>query len=121
MARFSFDSNPAAVVQNVFQCGEIRVSVLTERLIRIEKGSFTDEATQTVWDRDFEPVEFYKECSEREVEIKTSACTFTIDSLTAELKSVRMGERIVSGDFDKGNLMGTARTLDMAKGAVRLD
>ena len=58
MNRFSFDSFPATDPANIIYCGELRISVLTDRLIRLEKGKFTDEATQTVWNRDFPPVPF---------------------------------------------------------------
>ena len=38
----------------IFEKGDIRLSLITSRLLRVEKGGFTDLKTQTVVCRDFE-------------------------------------------------------------------
>ena len=38
----------------IFEKGDIRISLITPRLLRTEKGAFTDLPTQTVQNRDFD-------------------------------------------------------------------
>lgn len=60
-AHLKLEARPAANRENMI-CGEnYRITVLTESLVRMEydpEGSFTDEATQTVLNRDFPKVDF---------------------------------------------------------------
>ena len=52
MKRFAIQSNP--LCKNiVFSSPELRISLITPRLIRVERAPFTDLATQSVWNRDF--------------------------------------------------------------------
>ena len=41
----------------IFERAGLRLSLLTPCLLRVEKGNHTDLPTQTVWNRDFGPVE----------------------------------------------------------------
>lgn len=50
--RFSVDLAPAKE-DNVAQFDDVRISVLSDRIIRVEKGEFTDKRTQLVVCRDF--------------------------------------------------------------------
>ena len=55
---------PAPCAENVILAGNTRISVLLDRVIRIEHGTqegFTDAATQSVWYRDHGTVEFQTE------------------------------------------------------------
>lgn len=52
MKRFAIQSNP--LCKNiVFSSLELRISLITPCLIRVERAPFTDLATQSVWNRDF--------------------------------------------------------------------
>jgi len=42
-----------AFEEAVITVGRVRISVLSDRIIRVEKGSFTDKRTQTVFCRNF--------------------------------------------------------------------
>ena len=45
-------TNPAARPENVIVTGDLRITVLTDCLLRIEKSEnlqFCDEATQSIW------------------------------------------------------------------------
>ena len=49
--------------ENVILSGNVRVTVLTDRMARVEyspEGDFTDLPSQTIWYRDFGKVEFTK-------------------------------------------------------------
>ena len=46
--------NAAPREKNVITCGDVRITVITPRLIRIEQGAFTDDATLTVICRNFD-------------------------------------------------------------------
>ena len=66
-------TRPQVRPENVVLLGDIRVSVLADRLFRIEideKHEFCDDATEAVWFRDMPPVPFTIDRKEDEVEIK---------------------------------------------------
>ena len=46
-------ANAAPKAESVFELGDVRITVITPRLIRIEQGAFTDDATLTVLSRSF--------------------------------------------------------------------
>ena len=57
MERFAFSARP--VCPNVvYQQDGLRISLLTSRLLRMEKGNSTDLTTQTVWNRDLGKADF---------------------------------------------------------------
>ena len=59
---------PKALEENQVEWKESRITVLTDRLFRIEKDStrtFCDEATQTVWYRDMPQVSYESEIREK--------------------------------------------------------
>ena len=99
-----------------------RITVLTERLVRLERGRnrhFCDGATQTVWFRNFPYVPYTVEDLGGSYVIRTAISEFVF------LKKSRVFVKItVNGQelstFDKGNLKGTCRTVDMRNGAVAL-
>ena len=56
--RFIWKTRPLAAAENIVTCGNVRVTVLTDCLLRIEycdTGRFEDRASQTVFYRDFAP------------------------------------------------------------------
>ena len=104
----------------IFEQNDIRISLITSRLLRVEKGSFTDLATQTVMNRDFEKAEYKLEQKGDSLSVITSDATFNVRPSTGDVKSIKIGESTVT-DFAAGRLPGTARTLDTVNGACKLE
>ena len=120
MSRFSFDSHPKAI-HNVFKTKHMRITLLTPCLLRLETGCFTDAPTQTVWNRDFPKSKCSWGQDKGIFTLKTEECVFTIDISRCKMLSVTLSDGTVVRDFEKGNLLGTARTLDMVNGATKLE
>lgn len=104
----------------VVQIGDVRITVLTPRLIRVEKGSFTDLASYAVWFRKFEAPEFKTESKGKIITVETSEVIFTVKSgkpYCVYFKDTKKTEL-----FSKQkNLKGTRRTLDQTFGRVELN
>ena len=114
MARFSIYSNPTNS-ENMLVVGDVRVSVLSDRIIRVEKdasGHFCDLPTQTVLCRNFQNPQFKHSISDDKVVIMTICASFEVDIKTLKTR-VKIGEfgGAVVPSANK-NLGGTARTLD---------
>ena len=95
----------------VFERGDLRISLITSRLLRTEKGAFCDAPTQTVQNRDFGEVKYSLSDEGRFIVIKTDEATF----------KVRCSDGAEIGNPQGKPLPGTARTLDTANGAVKLE
>lgn len=119
MERFTFEAKPKAN-HNVFHTRQMRITLLTARLLRLETGSFTDLPTQTVWNREFPKVRCTWAQEGRIFTLKTVECIFRIDVANCKMLSVTLKDGTRVTDFEKGNLLGTARTLDMVNGAAKL-
>ncbi len=106
-----------AFEEAVITVGRVRISVLSDRIIRVEKGSFTDKRTQTVFCRNFAKPQFKYTKFNDKVLITTEACKFCVD-----LKTLDVGVRFASGGVaypsERSNLGGTARTLDGTFGVL---
>lgn len=115
----NFDLKVESVTDSsrVLKYGILRISVLTSRLIRVENWVYRDEPTQRVWFRNFDNPEFTVEKKGPKIIIHTIDCQFTV-SPTGRVKATLKGGKRLS---TKGNLWGTARTLDMTNGRVILD
>ena len=120
MSRFSFHARPKALY-NVFKTKHMRITLLTPCLLRLESGAFTDLPTQTVWNRDFPKVTCTWGQENGIFTLKTEECIFRIDISKHRMVSVTLKDGTVIRDFEKGNLLGTARTLDMVNGAAKLN
>ena len=120
MDRFAITAAPAAK-HNIFKTKHMRVTVLTPNLLRLESGNFTDLPTQTVWNRDFPKTACSWGQENGIFTLKTSQCIFRIDIARCKMTSVTLADGTVVKDFEKGNLLGTARTLDMVNGATKLE
>ncbi len=120
MSRFSFSAAPVAK-HNVFKTKHMRLSLLTPCLLRLETGSFTDLPTQTVWNRDFPKVSCTWGQEKDIFTLKSTECVFRVDVSRCKLISVTLKDGTVVKDFEKGNLLGTARTLDMVNGSTKLE
>lgn len=107
-----------------YRSGKVRVTVITDRLLRLEvnkDGAFVDKPTQKVWFRAFgEPKVIFSE-NEKELIVRTTQTVFHIDLKKGELKSVTLKSGRSVTDFKRGNLKGTARTLDGTTGPTPLD
>ena len=112
-------TSPVANPENVVFFADYRVTVLFDRLFRIEKskdGAFCDDATQSIWYRDMPRVDFEVTEAKSFIEIKTSAVTLRLakrfDNSFVLIDGVR---RPINND---GNLLGTTRTLDTYNGDI---
>ncbi len=99
-----------------------RITVLTERLVRLERGrskNFCDGATQTVWYRDFPVVPFTVKDIGGSIVITTARSEFVFLKKSKVFCKITVdGENLAV--IDKANLGGTCRTLDMKVGKVKL-
>ena len=106
----------------VFEQNDLRISLITPRLLRTEKGVFTDLTTQTVQRRDFGEFEYSLDDLGKTITITTESACFSINKKNGDVLSVFLRDtKETITDFNKGRLPGTARTLDRANGAVRLE
>jgi alpha-glucosidase (family GH31 glycosyl hydrolase) len=97
------------------------VSVLSDRLIRVEKaqnGAFLDKATQTVINRNISQPEFSVADEGKKTVITTEAVKFVIDKKKLWVACEIDGKTVRPSA--KGNLGGTVRTLDMNFGKADL-
>ncbi len=120
-------AEPAAIVSGP----NVRFTVLTDRLIRLEyspDSNFEDRPSQAFWYRK-QPVPSFKLTqSEQVIEIDTGKLHlvyqltprgFTRETLSINVRST--GTTWHYGDRDHQNLRGTGRTLDGADGAIELE
>ena len=105
----------------IYAHGGLRLRLLTPCLLRVEKGNPTDLPTQIVWNRDFGPVKASVEEVGGQITVRTEEVEFLLDYAKGAVVSVTLADGSVVTDFEKGNLLGTARTLDRANGAVKLE
>ncbi len=111
MKRFGIKSAPANE-KNVFVFGDLRISVITGRILRVEKGAagFCDKPTQMVMCRDFADVSAKTVRDKNFVIVKTPAAAFRVNLANARTEA-QVGGKWVYPD-NSTNLGGTARTLD---------
>lgn len=128
----SFLMNPVAKHECMVQGDTYRISILTDRLIRLEysiSGQFEDCATQTVLNRNFDIPNFRVWEKKDKLEIITEELQIVYDrkAFSANGLSIRLIKGIYSNCSiwrygDKGgNLKGTARTLDTCDGETGLE
>ena len=119
-------NDPVASAQAQVVAGNARFTVLTDRLIRMEwseKGTFEDNATLAIVNRNLPVPKFTTTRSGDGVTIRTSAVTLTYkggkfaeDNLSVSFKLNGKTVTWHPGMEATGNLMGTARTLDGCTG-----
>ena len=105
----------------ILRSGDIRVSVLSERIIRVERskdGAFTDAPTQTVIDRSFAKPQFEASETADKMVVTTQSAKFIIDKRSLKTECALGGKRVKPSP--RTNLGGTARTLDGTFGVVRM-
>ena len=131
--KYGRNPNAVADAKAIVQGEQYRITVLTERMVRIEyspKGVFVDQQTQTVLNRRFPVPDFRVAEQDGEVRVTTSHLIVTYEknkpfsSTTLNIQMVGNPYLRKSGTWfygDKGlesmgNLKGTASTLDNAVG-----
>ena len=105
----------------IFEYNDLRVSLITPRLLRTEKGNFTDLSTQMVQDRNFENPQYTLGDDGRYLNVDTERSSFRVDKKSGKVVSVIIDKKTLVTSFNKGRLPGTYRTLDTANGAVKLE
>ncbi len=106
---------------NIYEADNIRITVITPCLIRVEKGMFTDSATQRVQNRDLGEVSYEIKHSGDRCTVRTKEAAFCIDMKKGKVITVTLRDGTVVRNLRKGTLPGTARTLDTADGKVKLE
>lgn len=107
-------TSPKALEENTIACGEYRITVLSDRLFRVEKDSqqiFEDGATQSIWFRNMPQQSFTYSVENDEICITTKAVKLVINTLNYDNSYVVINNKRVAINND-GNLLATARTLD---------
>ena len=131
MEKYKLKCSPVCRPQAVIQGDGYRISVLTEALLRLEyseKNQFEDRATQMVVNRDFPEVAYEVKESEEELVLYTSCLEvhynkkkFSTNGLSISVKGSRYANAIWYYGDEPNDLKGTARTLDVADGAIPLE
>ena len=128
---FQIDFNPAAAKKAVVFCDQLRITVLTAGILRLEydpKKEFDDRATQLVWKRELRVPEFSLKKDEQQLILETEKLKLEYlrdgkklsqDNLKIKVKA--NNELWFYGKEDEENLKGTHRTLDGVDGAVELE
>ncbi len=121
--RFKIEASPIAAKSQISVFNNVRFTVITPYLLRVENqkdGKFCDEATQSVWFRDFENANFDIKENNGTVEIKTKKVTFTYSLKRGKMLNILLSDGRNVTDFKSGNLKGTCRTLDITAGIIKL-
>ena len=106
----------------IYTDGAVRITVIAPELIRVEfdkRRNFLDQATQAIWFRDCGQWDFTVRKDGKSLIVQTEKAEFYVDTTKRRIGFVMIdGCRIPADNRD--NLNGTYRTLDRARGAVRL-
>ena len=120
MKRFCVKTE-AAVPREYTVCGDgWRISVLENRLIRVETGETCDLPTQCVWYRKPLSVKFDVKKQGRITVIATCEAEFYFNASSKKITAIKLKDGRVVRNFSRGVLPGTRRTLDMTDGKARL-
>lgn len=130
LPQFKLETRPQADPAAVATAGNVRLTVLGPRLLRMEyqpQGKFVDAPSQLVWYRRQPVPDFELRRPDGWLELETEALLlrlqpdlgFTPESLQVTIKA--SGHTWRAGDPPQANLKGTARTLDMVDGPLPLE
>ncbi len=119
--------SPQAAPESVVTNGEVRFTVLTPQLIRMEwsaDGRFEDLASLTFINRHLSTPTYTVRNSRSQIEIRTEKLTlryrkggkFSPENLSVRFRVANVEQTWRPGDNDSANLKGTTRTLDRANG-----
>ncbi|MCI0552012.1 MAG: DUF5110 domain-containing protein [Anaerolineae bacterium] len=124
---------PVANTDAIVAMHNVRFTVLTDRIIRIEFSNdniFEDRPSQVFWYRGQPVPKFKKKITPKVVEIETDylylvykigRSGFTSRNLSIKLKQGKVTWRYGDSAVKAGNLKGTARTLDGVAGRTKLE
>ena len=113
-------TNPKANEEQVRIIGDIRITYLTSRLLRVETGSFCDLASYAVWYRAFPAGKIGIEKSGADIIVETEDIILTLKR--KKPFSVTFKDTGKTELFSKQkNLKGTYRTLDETSGRIPLE
>lgn len=122
---------PSANVDAIVKAKNVRFTVLTDRLIRLEYSktdSFEDRPSQAFWYREQPAPSFKRTVTDSLVEIETEFLhlkyQITSRGFTGKTLSITLKQTGVTWQYgakQSDNLKGTARTLDMAGGKIKLE
>ena len=130
-SHFRLDFAPVAADGAIVRGPNVRFTVLTSRLLRLEydpDDSFEDRPSQLVWYREQPVPAFEVQRTAEQIDVitehvhlryRTSPAGFTPETLSIERRE--SGRLWRHGDRDEGNLQGTVRTLDVVSGATELE
>ncbi|MBQ7118110.1 MAG: DUF5110 domain-containing protein [Clostridia bacterium] len=116
---FGWKSDSKTDERFVFIKNNVRFSLLTSRLLRVEynrKGIFTDEPTQSVINRNFDKPAFNIVEDGDKVIIITTKTIFKYDTALRKMTGISLKGGKNLTEYESGNLKGTYRTLDMVNG-----
>lgn len=120
-----YKTDPQPIDSCVILRGNVRITLLTDRLFRIEtkskKGAFTDEATQIVWFRKLDTPVFTIREKKHKLQVSTTALTLIVNTKNGKGWVVFKDTTKKIPLENKDNLLGTARTLDGKRGKTKLD
>ena len=105
----------------VFEQKDLRISLITSRLLRTEKGVFTDMPTQTIQNRDFDAPRYELTVDKGRVNVRTDDAIFSVRTSDGKVTYAHFNSHGFTNKFGKGTLDGTARTLDRANGKIKLE
>ena len=117
--RFKPDCSPVAHKSHTLVREDVRITVLTPCLLRVEtqnQAKFCDEPTQSVWFRDFCKPEFKVNESSDTIEIKTTKANFLYSLKSQKMIRIKLRDGRIVTNYTAGNLKGTCRTLDITAG-----
>lgn len=112
MPHLCISPRPVPNPENVIVHGEYRVTVLTDRLFRVEFGSFSDEATQSIWYRDHPKVEYRWHVNGTMLVVETAKLTLSIDTRKFMESIIEFLDGTITKLDNSENLLGTCSTLD---------
>ncbi len=110
-------TEPQAIKENLIFWKDYRITLLADRLFRIEKDVahvYCDDATLAVWYRNTKRTRAKVEIDESYIKIKTCKVTLVLNEIF-ENSYIKIGRRCILINNNE-NLMGTYRTLDMYDG-----
>ncbi len=113
-------TSPVARQENILLWHDYRITLLGDRLFRIEKdasGRFCDEATLSVWFRDAKAVPYTSDAKASSLTLKTAGATLRLYDDFTKSRIIIDGKSRPIDNHD--NLLGTLRTLDECNGAWR--
>ncbi|MBQ8403271.1 MAG: alpha-xylosidase, partial [Clostridia bacterium] len=115
-------TRPLANPANIVLWGDFRITVLADRLFRVERDEgriFCDEATEAVWFRDMPPVPFEKTEKDGVLYVKTAGATLVRCKDFEKSYVILDGKKILLDN--EQNLRGTYCTLDCCDGCDLID